>query len=314
VSFQGANPDPLTGWTDWGDEYYTIYPDGVAVRKQVLWASHLENFYEFQETIIINPPGTRPEDNIATDALTFANMKGETATYSWEKPPAKIDQPPNANIQVVNLKSNWKPFQIVSNAHPKLSTYTGEKTYSMFEWWNHWPVAQVASSGISAVAPDKPSHSSLSHIEGQPTAKTENSMTKIMLHGLTNKPAADLAILAKSWLSAPPLEVTSEDFVSQGYDREQRAFVMNRKNSKSEGALRFSLRATEDSPLLNPGFVIENWGDKEPRLKIDGKVVVWGPDFRYGHVNSLEGTNLIVWIKLQSSKSTLFELDFISGR
>ncbi len=29
------------------------------------------------------PPGTRPEDNIKAEALTLANMKGETHTYSW---------------------------------------------------------------------------------------------------------------------------------------------------------------------------------------------------------------------------------------
>lgn len=313
VNFQGANPDPLTGWSDWGDEYYTIYPDGVAVRKQVLRATSLKSGYEFQETMIINSPGTRPEDNIATDALTFVNMNGETATYSWEKPPAKIDRPAHANIQVVNLKSAWKPFQIVSDVKPKISVYTGEKTYSMFEWWNHWPVAQVASSGISAVAPDKPSHSSLSHIEGEPTAKSENSMTKIMLHGLTNKPAETLVNLAKSWLRAPLVEVTAGEFTAEGYDRDERAFLISRKSPGSQGALEFIVRASEDSPLENPAFVIENWGDKEAILKIDGKVIGWGHDFRHGYERSLEGSNLVVWTKLQATKPTTFELDFGSG-
>ena len=39
---QGRLSDPLTGWFDWADEYWTVYPDGVAVRKQVLWSSHLD--------------------------------------------------------------------------------------------------------------------------------------------------------------------------------------------------------------------------------------------------------------------------------
>ena len=34
--YLGAEPDPLTGWFDWADEYWTVYPDGVAIRKQVL--------------------------------------------------------------------------------------------------------------------------------------------------------------------------------------------------------------------------------------------------------------------------------------
>jgi hypothetical protein len=34
-NYKGAYPDPLTGWFDWADEYWTGYPDGVAVRKQM---------------------------------------------------------------------------------------------------------------------------------------------------------------------------------------------------------------------------------------------------------------------------------------
>jgi hypothetical protein len=134
-------------------------------------------------------------------------------------------------------------------------------------------------------------------------------MTKIMLHGLTNKPAAELAVLAKSWLSAPSLEIASEDFVSQGYDRDQRAFVIDRKSYKPNGALKFSFRATQDSPLVNPAFVVKKWGDAEPHLKIDGKNVGWGPDFRYGRVDSLDGDNLVVWMKLESTKLITFEVD-----
>ncbi len=64
-----ANIDPYTGWADWADEYYTVYPDGVAVRKQVAWTSnfsdqHGKPGHEFQETMILNPPGTRPEDTL----------------------------------------------------------------------------------------------------------------------------------------------------------------------------------------------------------------------------------------------------------
>jgi Concanavalin A-like lectin/glucanases superfamily len=310
VNYTCANPDPVTGWSDWADEYFTIYPDGVAVRKEVLWTSNFKNWHEFQETIIINGPGTRPEDNIRPDALTIGNMKGETATYSWENgPPAKkMEKPENPNIQVVNLKSNWKPFQIVSPVNSSVKAYTGEVTYSMFEWWNHWPVAQVRSSGISAVAPDRPSHSSLSHIYWEPFAKTDSTMTKIMLHGLTTKSATELVALAKSWLSPPPIEVSGPGFQSQGYDPTQRAFVVVRQNTATVPSLRLSLQASSESPLLNPGFVIKNWGDAQPRLRLDGNLVARGSDFRYGFVPTLEGSDLIVWLRMESTKSTSVEI------
>ena len=309
VDYSCANPDPITGWTDSADEYFTIYPDGMAVRKQVLWTSNFKNWHEFQESIVIIGPGQRPEDNIQPDALTIANMKGETATYSWQKgPPAKnFGKPENPNIQVVNMKSNWKPFQIVSPVNSSMKAYTGEPTYSMFEWWNHWPVAQVRSSGISAVAPDRPSSSSLSHIYWDPYAQTDHSMTKILLHGLTTKSAAELVPLAKSWLSPPTAVISGSEFANQGYDPAQRAFVINRESGSPASKLQLVLKASSESPLMNPAFVIKNWGDVEPKLTIDGKLIPRGAKFRYGFVSHLEGSDLVAWLAMESTKSTRIE-------
>jgi len=70
VNYDLVHVDPLTGWGDWVEEYYTVYPDGTCVRKIKVWSSSprvnpdegsgLENFRQFHEAIIINPPGTRP--------------------------------------------------------------------------------------------------------------------------------------------------------------------------------------------------------------------------------------------------------------
>jgi len=300
-----ANPDPYTGWTDWADEYYSIYPDGVAVRKGIVWSSNFKKDREFQETIIINAPGTRPEDNINPDAITLVNLEGETQIFSWANPPKKGDRWENANIQWVNLKSTWKPFQIVVPP-AAIRPYTGEKTYSMFEWWNHWPVQQVKSSGISATAPDKASHTSLSHIEGQIVGKTDDTITKVMMHGLTNKSAAELVPLAKSWLSAPKVELSGQGFQSAGYDLTQRAFVFTRNGSTAPFNSVF--QASNDSPLFHPALVIKNWGDAQPRLKVDGKQVAWGPDYRFGRVYTLEGTNLVIWMNKEATKPVSVEI------
>jgi hypothetical protein len=313
VNYSCANPDPITGWTDWADEYFTIYPDGVAVRKQVLWTSNFKNWHEFQETIVINGPGTRPEDNIEPDALTIANMKSETATYSWKQgPPAKkMEKPENPNIQLVNLKSTWKPFQIVSPVNSYMQPYTGEVTYSMFEWWNHWPVAQVRSSGISAVAPDRPSHSSLSHIYWNPYAQTANTMTKLLLHGLTTKSAAELVPLAKSWLSPPLITLEGTGFASHGYDPTQRAFVIVRETGSSSSQIRLHIASSPDSPLENPAFVIKNWGDAEVKVIVDDKSIPRGKNFRYGLVPQLGGDDLVVWFPIEATKATQIVLSAV---
>jgi len=308
VNYACANPDPNTGWTDWADEYFTIYPDGVAVRKATIWTSNFKRWHEFQETIVINGSGQRPEDNLQPDALSLANMNGNTATISWKTPPAReVVSPSNPNIQVVNMRSEWKPFQIVSPVKSSVKLYTGEVTYSMFEWWNHWPVAQVRSSGISAVAPDRPSHSSLSHLYWEPYAQTDQTMTKIMLHGLTTKSAAELVPLAKSWLHAPEAELSDQGFRSEGYDPTQRAFIIVRQNGSDATRFRYQLQASADSPVINPAFVIKNWGERQARVSVNGKPISRGEAFRYGLVPTLEGTDLIVWLQTEAEKPITVE-------
>lgn len=304
-----AHPNPFTGWTDIADDYYTVYPDGVAARRAVAWTTNFKAGHEFQETIVINPPGTTPEDNIQPDALTLVNMQGQTQTYSWKQSaPKGISGPPDANIQVVNLKSRWKPFQVVPPEHATFDIYSGEATYSMFEWWNHWPVQQVKSSGISAVAPGRASHSSLSHLHWRPYAKTWDSITKIMLDGLTDKPPAELVALAKSWVSPPKLAITEGEFKSDGYDATQRAFVLEREGKPTDHRLRFRLAADQKSPLLNPAFVVRGWGDVMPILKVNGKRSTWGNDARYGIVNSIGPGKLVVWLRMDATSTTSIEI------
>ena len=308
--YLGNYPDPLTGWTDWADEYFTIYPDGVAVRKDVAWTTNTKAWHEFQETIVINGAGTRPEDNINPEALSIANMKGESDTYTWlDHPPVGRSQLAHPNIQVVNLKSTWKPFQIVPPENASIAPYTGEKTFAMFEWWNHWPVTQVASSGISAYAPDRASHSSLSHLVWDPYAQTSNSITKIMLAGMTTKTALDLLPLAKSWLSAPLLSFDGAGFTSQGYDQSQRAYILTRTSPSSKASLQMNLQASSDSPLKNPAFVFKQWGDEAPSVKVNGSVLTRGPVFRYGFVPHLEGDDLVIWLEMDTASPVRIDIE-----
>ncbi len=311
--YLGSHTDPLTGWFDWADEYWTVYPDGVAVRKQVIHTSdqNLTDF-EWQETIVINGPGQRPEDNINLDALTLTNMKGESVTYSWKQRsdasfarpdgPQAVTGPPEANMQMVNLKSAWKPFQIVPPVDVKWDIYNGEKTYFTFECWNHWPVAQIASSGRPCLAPDRPSHSSLSHIIWPASQPGENTQSELLLSGLTAKSPRELLPLAKSWLSPPRVDVAGDGFRSGGYDAAERAFVLLHDASAKLAPLVMTLQASEVSPGVNPAVVIKNWGDGEARITLDGKPRPVGSDLRVGHVRRLEGTDLIVWFQTEATK------------
>jgi hypothetical protein len=321
-NYKGAFTDPVTGWFDWANEYWYVYPDGVAVRKQVLWSSDLDPKepagHEWQETIVINGPGQRPEDNIEADALTFLNMKGETHTYHWDpktdesfdypKGPGTIDLPTGANIQVVNLKSTEKAFQIVWPRGTHFDSYNGEKSYSMFEAWNHWPVAQIASSGRPAVAADRTSHTSLSHIYWDEYGKDEQTETKLLLSGLTSLSPSQLLPLAKSWISPPAVKVVEGDSAGAEYDPSQRAFVVHRSATAKAGGLTLKLAASAETPIVNPAFVIENWSGPV-KVTVSRKGGKWDVPVRIGYSTRLESVSLVLYMGLTSNEETQVRVD-----
>ena len=308
-----AKVDELTGWGDWTDEVYTIYPDMVAVRKVTLHSSQPASPHEWHEAIIVMGPGQRPEQVLQPEALTLANMAGKTHTYSWRDGPPGRDglatEPKGANIHVVNTKSEYKPLVIVSpDSNPVFDIYAGElrREVSMFPWWNHWPTAQKPSDGRYAMDSDLASHSSLSHCQWKPYSQTENSMTKIMLNGLTARPAAELVALAKSWSRPAELKLKKgflgTDFTNQGYDPTERAYHIACKKPGKPSTLDFELAAGEAQPLVNAAFVVKGWGRVEASLRMDGENIKRGKNFRLGHRHTLQGSDLIVWIKKASTK------------
>jgi len=318
-NYQGAHADPVSGWFDWADEYWTVYPDGVAVRKQVLHSSALDAPHEWQETIIINGPGQRPEDNIEPNALTLLNMDGESADYRWEpksdhsfsnpKGPARLDLPKNANIQVVHLKSGENPFQIVWAKGVSFDTYNGEPSYSMFEWWNHWPVAQVGSSGRPALAPDRPSHTSLSHIYWTPWERTPVTMTKLLLCGLVERKAAESTLpLARSWITPPQAQLVPESSGHVEYDPTQRAFHVQRNADPLEKSLAIRLEGSPEHPLVNPVLVVDHWSAPvRVHVFAGGREIEGRP--RIGIEHHPEGDWLIVFLECIAQQEVRIALE-----
>jgi hypothetical protein len=316
------NPDPMTGWGLWSDEYFTIYPDGVAVRH-VVATNHPSGGGEWQETLLYNQPGMRPEDTVDLKALTLANEKGETHAYSWEdgvpvkrndpNGPRHFQNPEKANIQMVNFKSDWKPFIIYEPSVVLIPLGIGPSSdYSKFPCWNHWPVAQLPNDGRKAIISDKPSHFSLCTSRGV-IRRTAEGSDSVYLYGMTDQPIDSLVPLARSWNSAPAVTLAGSGFESGGYDKNQRAYLFTAK-APDASALEFSFEATPDSPIQNPAFVVKNWGNRPAKLAIDGKDIPRGKDFRFGHNKTLEGTDLVAWVKTKGDKKTSFKIQSPSAQ
>ena len=193
---------------------------------------------------------------------------------------------------MVNLKSKYRPI-IIAKPGTKFGTFSCEvrKEFSHFPWWNHWPVARIASDGRYAMTNDQPAHSSLSWVT-QPEGA--------FLYGMTDQPALGVLPMARAWIAPAALKVTGNAFASNGYSQSQRAYLLKRLDKGI--TLNLELAGCPASPVVNPPLVIQNWGDHEATLTVDGLEVPRGKTFRYGLRRTLEGTDLIVWIKTTAEK------------
>jgi hypothetical protein len=306
-----AFQDPSTGWGDWVEETYYIYPDMTGIRKDVLYSNAPRAAHEWQESCMVLSPGQTPEDILEYGALTLMNLEGKTQTYSWEHeiPPALPEKPDKANIKMINTRSDWQPFSMIrpqDNPYPDI--YAGEirREVSVFPWWNHWPVATKPTDGRYAMFADRPAHSSLSHWHWEAYEMTDNSVTKLMLLGMTDKGTRDLVTIAKSWAQAPEIRAISSTVSKAEYHPEEKAYSIDLSEPGQE--IQFTLDAGNDSPIHNPAFVLTNWGDSDISLDLNGKVLQRGKDFRYGYRRGLETTNLIIWIKADSEVPNTFTI------
>jgi len=288
------------GWGVWTDEYLTIYPDGVGVRKVDNHGS-LDYYGDpkggqigFHDTQFLSQAGTRPEDNINLQALTIVSHKDKVSELDWSRryPSGGYD----AQVIWVNLKSDYKVFEVFP-PRSKVNVWAGgEKTsYSKFSAWNHYPVTQAPCDGRFCVAPDRLAHSALG------AADNLINTGAVLIYGFTNKSAQSLIPLARSWNYAPKIK-DAKGAESTGYVKDKRSYVLKAKPGVTE--ISFALDASKKSPVVNPCFVIKKWDiDKKVSLTINGKAIPAGKDFRWGVVRDTDGTKLlVVWIRAESEK------------
>lgn len=310
-------PEDENGWSDWADEYWTIYPDGLAARKQVLWSKRYETdkgSMQWQETIFFCQPGTRPQDNVDMQALSFMDMQGNKTSYSWKDGPPKLEMftnPKYQPIEYVNFKSAYKPFSIFDEKRVcQPFSFGNMKDYTTFPNWNHWPVQQVMSDGRNAVAPDKPSHSSLTGSNGNMQIvekKGDGIYWASSLKGMTNQPIDSLMLLAKSWNNAPNISNISTG-VTAAYDKYQRAYLLTVSNA-SQKTIAFTVTASAASPVYNLPVVLEKFAANIVSIRLNNKLLKAGKEYTIGQIDGLENTNTVIFIKVKSSAAVVVKIN-----
>ena len=97
--------------------------------------------------------------------------------------------------------------------------------------------------------------------------------------------------------------------MSLGYRKNERAYQLVRKAD----ALKFTIQATKESPLVNPAFVVKNWDDRSAgrlQLKINGQIVSDKMTLKKGIEMDTDGSPMLVlWLKYSAEESVTMEID-----
>jgi len=316
------------GKGDWTDEWYYIYPDGTHTRHVRIYTGLAEQsllvtdetfqgiqpireippnvVHEFQEEFIFGLSGHMPEDDIDLAPLTFVMMDGRSRTISYKPYPKDFGEFIKANIKVINLKAKYKPFTICIPQGIENEPYPPEGDLPhVFQTWPREP-----KNGYST---------SLGHIlNWWHYRRTENILEQVYLSGMTKAkdPVEELLPLAKSWLRPPRLEARGIEpkYKVQIYDPAQRAYIVPRQG-RGPRKLEFKLDVDEDvrelgasMHIVNPAFIVKDWGRSGVELKVDGKTVKQGKDFRVGYEETHTGSDLVIWLKMKTNKTVKFSL------
>lgn len=320
------------GKGDWGEERFTIYPDGVYVRHMTIHSSLAAmsqpfGFYreppnvvhEFMETVVIGPPGHVPTDDINTNPALFLfkmfrNQPGEVYAEGAGKeidyglphgPPADFGEFRDANIMLLNSKSSYKPFTIGLPYGVSVTPYGWEenRTYPFTTWtgYREPTIGYIAAIGHM--------------VNWWHFRRTESTIEQVYLHGLTNSvvPQQELMPLAWSWISPPELQMPAARLSPNGsageyqqftYDQTQRAYVVPHAGVGPR-EVHFRLDAIYDDKhlhgtmwLVKPAFVISQWNNRshDIELQIDGKRLKLGSDYRLGFEQQDAGVALVIWV------------------
>jgi hypothetical protein len=267
------------------DEYYTIYPDGTMVRNVSNPSA------SFQDTQLLITPGQNIQDIVNLQANTMMNLSGNTLALTWT---GQRDMPKNtltdAMVELINTKSTYKPYLVFTGGY--INTW-GDGIPFSYKGWDHYPVSLLPSQGKGAR-----DNTRLRHCAGFGANDFTPSQ---VLYGLTTSPISGLLDLAKMF-NTPPKVSMERGAISSGFTTNDKSYGFTANAS----TISFTVNASVDSPLLNPCFVIRNWGAGDKAgLKINGVVQNEGPNFRQGKIIDTDGTyTMIIWVGGISSTSS----------
>ena len=64
--------------------------------------------------------------------------------------------------------------------------------------------------------------------------------------------------------------------------------------------------------IINPTFIIKDWGTPGVALKVNDKLLEEGKDMRIGYEQTPTGKDLVLWLRMKATEPTQFMLTPVS--
>ncbi len=312
----------------WGntraEEYYHVYPDGLAVRRLTGWPGDQSGdemnatLWEVQEWILINGPGIRPEECIEPIGFTLANLAGDSIDLKWPNP---FDQwtslcrayPQIADwseyIGIVHLRDHPEPFVAFprnrtlfafadcaecGKPHPQICGFAGAANYS------HWPANDSADFVGWTEATQEEVETRATHTSFFSTGYSYGGKTPprpsswVFLTGAVTGGLEEARALTGSWLS--PARAHASDLY-EGYAYSERAY---RVRVTKPGPV--TVKLTPTRPIVNP--VLRLFHGRPPAKVLWNGAALGASEFR----SQMEGEDVVVWINRTLADDTSLEI------
>ncbi|NCC51306.1 MAG: hypothetical protein EOM20_08835 [Spartobacteria bacterium] len=330
-----CNPDYLVPDDDQGtqlpegDEYWTLYPDGSAVRH-ICYTPKLDTSFrewnEVAELMVIADSTSDPDDHVASPALTIMNLEAVTDTFF---PPVTQSYKDKANewnqfIIMTHFQNDIDAFAAFSHSDDITNTFSGYKLTTDIAWHNptytmsHWPVGlepYQTDNVTEGTWTGEVSHASLMGISayfgyGEWTnnykldgrgRKYRDWTSLVGLHDADD--LAGIRAKVRSWLYPGVVTMLGSNAVFRGVDYQQKALMFERTGAVNRCQFTINPSAAA-STVINPVFEIEDWSSTLLYLAMDGTNLVPYTDYRY----HADGTNLLVWLQRTFSNQRTFIL------
>jgi len=315
---------------NWTDEWYIFHPDGTHTRRVKIWSAvageagrHDAKYpYELEGMYLWwGKPckGKTAGDHLDNGVITLVKMDGRHKTFSLDPYPLKIKEYRkmsgvygefrDANIHVINTKSKYRPWRI-GRWSRSLSVTPYVPVHKQVQLVPCFPAGTNRETGYSVAGLGQMNW-------GGFWKRTDTTISEIWLNGFTisREPAGELAAVARFWQQAPRMAATGLGIVARGYSIGDLAYLIDATNAGQAKNIQGMISASEKSPIVNPAFLINNWGKAVAELAIKGQAVPQGKNFRTGYYKALELEDgqkwtdvLVVWTRMKSSKPVQFKI------